>query len=359
MAMTTLSAERDTGATAATTIRGYDSRSYDGHMDALVCAMSVQMVTNHVGVSLDAVPAEIFKYYVDVERSPVLAADSKYGPSGGAGGQEGKDEKEDSLKNTRADDNTDVECYISAPPKRPERPLPRSLVGNVINAALSQYAAEFGGTRVVHNGMSAISLTDYYTNPDVNVMPVLQALDAVARHLGAQRLVTIEVVPTHRKDRKRAIFGISAQAANQTIVYIKGESMSVADYFSKRYNTNLRYPHLPLVNVGSKQPGKENWLPIELCEVAPGQRCANIIDLDTAEIIRQTSQPPHARQKTIIGQVRQADIEHDPFLAVFGMKVAQRLETTDARIMDPPDVQYANVSERTNNGQWNWRACGG
>ncbi|KAG1701080.1 hypothetical protein DVH05_011320 [Phytophthora capsici] len=409
--------------------------------------------------------------------------------------QEGKDEKEDK----------DVEMSdVSAPPKRekrPERPLPRSLVRNVINAALRQYETEFGGIRVVHDGMSAMyapamlpwdghsktfvdvnpdgpsptppppppaagaaprrpfrgpptfvvkiklaetiltsSLTDYYTNPDVNAMPVLQALDVAARHLGAQRLITvgrnffsmkktfplkggkelcwgyhqairiadrkllmnvdqaatvfyapkelmelvlpalnarsandirglsdrdaknlaralrkIEVVPTHRKDRKRAIFGISAQPANQTMVNIKGESMSVADYFSKRYNTNLRYPHLPLVNVGSKRPGKENWLPIELCEVAPGQRCANINDLDTAEIIRQTSQPPRARQETIIDQVRQAGFENDPYLAAFGMKVDQRLDTTDARIMDPPDVQYANVSERPNNGQWNLR----
>ncbi|KAF1783873.1 Protein argonaute, N-terminal [Phytophthora cactorum] len=411
---------------------------------------------------------------------------------------EGKDEKEGKRTRTRRKaKDKDVEMSdVSAAPKReqrPERPLPRSLVRNVINAALRQYEAEFGGIRVVHDGMSAMfapavlpweshsktfvdvnpdgpsptppppprpaagprtfvvkiklaetisthSLKDYYSNPDVNVMPVLQALDVAARHLGAQRLITvgrnffsmkktfplkggkelcwgyhqairvadgkllmnvdqaatvfyapkelmelvlpalnarsandirslsdrdarnlaralrkIEVVPTHRKDRKRAIFGISAQPANETIQTIKGESMSVADYFNKRYNINLRYPNLPLVNVGSKRPGKENWLPIELCEVAPGQRCANINDLDTAEIIRQTSQPPRARQETIIDQVRQAGFENDPYLAAFGMKVEQRLETTEARVMDPPDVQYANVSERPSGGQWNLR----
>ncbi|OWZ02930.1 Argonaute3, partial [Phytophthora megakarya] len=395
---------------------------------------TAQMKVNYFGVSLDQAPPEIFKYHVDHEQ-------------------------------------------------RPERPLPHSLVRNVINAALRQYEEEFGGIRVVHDGMSAMyapvtlpwtnntfvdvnpddssptpppppvavgdaprrpfrgprtfvvkikmaetisttSLTDYYmySNPDVNVMPVLQALDVVACHLGAQRMITvgrnffsmkktfalkggkelcwgyhqairiadrkllmnvdqaatvfyapkelmklvlpalnaqspdnIRVVPTHRKDRKRAIFGISAQPANKTMVNIKGESMSIADYFSKRYNLNLRYPNLPLVNVGSKRPGKENWLLIELCEVAPGQRCANINDLDTAEIIRQTSQPPRARQETISDQVHQAGFENDPYLAAFGMKVEQRLETVEARVMDPPDVQYANVSEQPHGGQWNLR----
>ncbi|KAE8915142.1 Protein argonaute-2 [Phytophthora fragariae] len=470
---------------------------------------SMQLQVNYFGISLDSLPGEIFKYHVDVERSPDLAADSKYGPSGGAPGdqkdetmgdepkQEGKDEKED---------KEDVEMSdVAAPPKReqrPERPLPRTLVRNVINAALRQYETEFGDIRVVHDGMSAMyapkilpwdahsktfvdinpdgpsptpapapaaaageaprrpfrgprtfvvkiklaetiatsSLTDYYSNPDVNVMPVLQALDVAARHLGAQRLIAVgrnffsmkktfplkggkelcwgyhqairiadrkmlmnvdqaatvfyapkelmelvlaatnarspndirvsserdaknlarvlrklEVVPTHRKDRKRAIFGISGQPANQTMVSIKGESMSVADYFSKRYNMNLRYPQLPLVNVGSKRPGKENWLPIELCEVAPGQRCPNINELDTAEIIKQTSQNPRVRQENIVDQVRQAGFENDPYLAAFGIKVDQRLETADARVMDPPDVQYANVSERPSGGQWNLR----
>ncbi|RLN21525.1 hypothetical protein BBJ28_00025119, partial [Nothophytophthora sp. Chile5] len=464
---------------------------------------TVSLQVNYFGVSLDSVPAEIFKYHVDVERSPDLGADAKYGPSGGAPGEK----KDESMGDEPKQADKDVEMAdpsAPAPPKReerPERPLPRSLVRNVINAALRQYESEFGGIRVVHDGMSALyaptllpwnakdfgdvnpdgvsvtpapppaggaaaaagegqrrgyrgprtfvvkmklaetistsSLADYYSNPEVNVMPVLQALDVAARHLGAQRLIAvgrnfftmkkthplkggkelcwgyhqsirvadrkllmnidqaatvfyapgelmqlvlaalnarspndvrnllerdmkklagalrkIEVVPTHRKDRKRAIFGVSATPADQTMVSIKGESMSVAAYFSKKYNMQLRFPNLPLVNVGSKRPGKENWLPIEVCDVSPGQRCANINSLDTAEIIRQTSQPPKVRQENIMDQIRQAGFENDPYLAAFGMKVGQRLETAEAHVMDAPEVQYENVSERPKGGQW-------
>ncbi|KAK1941710.1 Protein argonaute 1B [Phytophthora citrophthora] len=370
---------------------------------------------------------------------------------------------------------------------RMERPLSRSIVLKVINAALQQYEADLGGIRVVHDGMSALyspemfewnnrdlsdvdpdgnrdrsqqrgflgpptftvkmklaetiavgNVEDHYNNPDENVMPILQALDIVARHLGAQRLISVgrnfftmkkthvlkggkelcwgyhqairvaekkllmnvdqaatvfyepgelmklvlaalnarsptevhnisernmrnlarslrklEVVPTHRKDRQRPIFGISPDRADQTKVDIKGEIMSVTEYFSRKYGLNLQYPNLPLVNVGSKRAGRENWLPIELCEVAPGQRCPNINDLDTAEIIRQTNQPPSVRQKNVLEQIRQAGFENYPYLETFGMKVNQTLETTDVRVLNAPDVQYANVSERPSRGQWN------
>jgi hypothetical protein len=426
---------------------------------------SVKLDLNYFTVRLEAAPSELFKYHVDVERSPDAAADSTYGPA-------------------------------SEP-----RPLPRSLVPRVINAALRQYASEFGDVRFVHDGMAALyspvklpwnskdlinvnvdgmraapvpplhpvspdgaprqgfrgpptfvvkmklvetisteSLLDYSSNPDVNVMPVLQALDVAARHLAAQRLTPmgrslfslknpvrleggkhlcwgyhqsihvadkklvmnmdpvatvfyapgklmdlvlaalkartpidirglsdreskvlaralrkIEVVPTHREDRKRSIYGVSALPADEPIVSIKGEDMSVADYFRKRYTLLLQYPKLPLVNVGSRHVGKETWLPVELCKVAPGQRCTNIDDLDTAEIIRQTCKPPDVRKQIVKEQVRKAALENDPFLAAFGVKVDQRLETTRAGVIAPPEVQYANVSETPSRGQWNLR----
>ncbi|KAE9129959.1 Protein argonaute 12 [Phytophthora fragariae] len=425
---------------------------------------TMSMNVNYFSVSLDKAPPEIFKYHVDVVHTP-------------------EDE------NTQPQEEKKMEVN----PPRVQRPLPRSIVRNVINAALRQYEAAFEGFHVVHDGMSALyspsklewnsrdfpnvnpdgpapndpptgdgrrrrgprtfivkmklaeaiavsSLQAHYDNPDENVMPVLQSLDVVARHLGAQRLVSIgrnffgmkkthelkggkelcwgyhqairvaekkllmnvdqaatvfyepcelmklamsalnarspmavrdlcerdmknlarvlrkvEVVPTHRKDRKRAIFGVSPDRADRTMVDIKGETMSVAEYFYRKYNLRLQHPNLPLVNVGSKKAGRENWLPIELCDVAPGQRCPNINDLDTVEIIRQTSQPPSARRENILTQVRQAGFENDPFLDAFGMQVGQQLERTDVRVLDPPDVQYANVSERPTGGQWNLR----
>lgn len=279
------------------------------------------------------------------------------------------------------------------------------------------------------------TLAEHYSDPDVNVVPALQALDVVARHLASQRMIVVgrdlytmkdtqtlqggkelcwgyhqairkaekklllnvnetsavfytpgplmlmtmaalrasdasqiyklseqklkalshalhkvEVVPVHRKYRPRAIYGVSVEPADQLSVDIKGEKMTVADYFARKYKLLLSFPQPPCVNVGGKQPGKETWLPIEVCEVCPGQHCANSDDLDSPAVTKLTALPPETRKKNILDHVKQAAFSNDPFLAAFGVKVDLQMETTDARVLDPPCVQYQNTSERPMNG---------
>lgn len=182
---------------------------------------------------------------------------------------------------------------------------------------------------------------------------VRQLSEREAKNL-SRALRKIEVITTHRvAERKKPIFGVSSQPVDQTMIEVDGKEVSVAEYFSSRYKSTLRYANLPAVNIGSK--ARPTWLPIEVCMVAPGQRCANINDLDTAEIIKQTSQKPHIRSDNIMEQVRSAGFENDPYLSAFGMKVDLRMESIEAKVLETPEVQYANISERPNMGQWNMR----
>ncbi|GAB9475743.1 hypothetical protein Gpo141_00012825 [Globisporangium polare] len=471
--------------------RDVDTNHKDLNKTFLICrrpnvsihSKSTQISVNYFGLSVDPKMSEIFKYHVAVELTP--RTDAKYGPSAA-------NQKDVSMSGDEPKE-ADVEMSeVSEPkptiPQREERPLRKPLVRMVINAVLQQFEAEFGGVRVVHDGMAAIyspqrlpwdtkdfddvnpdgpqdrnpqrkgrgprtfsmkmryvetinmqDLFNYYSNPDVNPMPVLQALDVAARHLGAQRLIPvgrnffsmkkthplrggkelcwgyhqsirvgqqklllnmdqaatvfyapgplldlvtaalnvreardvrqlsereaknlsralrkIEVITTHRvAERKKPIFGVSSQPVDQTMIEVDGKEVSVAEYFSSRYKSTLRYANLPAVNIGSK--ARPTWLPIEVCMVAPGQRCANINDLDTAEIIKQTSQKPHIRSDNIMEQVRSAGFENDPYLSAFGMKVDLRMESIEAKVLETPEVQYANISERPNMGQWNMR----
>lgn len=104
------------------------------------------------------------------------------------------------------------------------------------------------------------------------------------------------------------------------------------------------------MNLGGHE--KPVWLPIEVCEVAPGQRCANINDLDTAEIIRQTSQRPQVRAENILEHARSTGFENDPYMRSFGVKVDLRMANVEAKVLETPVVQYANVSERPIMGVW-------
>ncbi|OWZ23573.1 Argonaute5 [Phytophthora megakarya] len=309
--------------------------------------------------------------------------------------------------------------------------------------ALSDSEARRRGPRTFDVKMELVEtirmthLLDHYSDPDVNVMPVLQALDIVVRHLASQRAILVgrelysmkkthtlrggkelcwgyhqavrkateslvlnvnetsavfyspgplmqlvvaalrvndarhirglserqlkslsyalrkvEVVPTHRTDRPRAIFGVSAEPADRLIVVIKGEEMTVEQYYDMKYKRKLRFPQLPCVNVGSKRPGKETWLPIELCDISPGQHCANADDLDSPEITKITALQPNIRMKNILDHVKQANFRDDPYLGTFGMRVDLQMKVTNARVLEPPCVQYQNTSERPVNGEW-------
>ena len=91
-------------------------------------------------------------------------------------------------------------------------------------------------------------------------------------------LKSLRVVVTHRGDRGRnydnRIRDVTRQGAceitfntNEDNPDKPTETENVASYFEKRYNLRLKYPKLPCVDLGKK--GK---MPMELCELSPGQK---------------------------------------------------------------------------------------
>jgi hypothetical protein len=57
--------------------------------------------------------------------------------------------------------------------------------------------------------------------------------------------------------------GVSRESARGKKVDVRGENISVGEYFKRTYNITLRYPDAPLVKKG------ENLYPMELCFIAP------------------------------------------------------------------------------------------
>jgi eukaryotic translation initiation factor 2C len=84
----------------------------------------------------------------------------------------------------------------------------------------------------------------------------------------------LKVFVTHRGHirRKYRIARITPTPANRTMFPMgdTGVEESVANYFMTKYNTQLYFPHLPCLIVGD--PSKMVYLPMEVCEVVPGQR---------------------------------------------------------------------------------------
>lgn len=64
---------------------------------------------------------------------------------------------------------------------------------------------------------------------------------------------------------------------------------------TKTFSLNLRYPHLPCLQVGQK---KDRYLPMEVCTIIPCQK-RHLSEEQTANMIRSTARPAPERQQAI------------------------------------------------------------
>uniref|UniRef100_A0A915A3Y9 PAZ domain-containing protein n=1 Tax=Parascaris univalens TaxID=6257 RepID=A0A915A3Y9_PARUN len=64
--------------------------------------------------------------------------------------------------------------------------------------------------------------------------------------------------------------------------------ISVAEYFLRKYNHELRYGYLPCLQVGREEG--HVYLPLEVCTIAKGQRCSRkLTDAQTSAMIKTTA----------------------------------------------------------------------
>lgn len=171
----------------------------------------------------------------------------------------------------------------------------------------------------------------------------------------------------HRGNVKRSfkILGLTATAAKDTKfkqqIRSTGEATGreaqvvtdVVTYFKKVHNITINFPMLPCVKVGPSIN-----LPIELCFVLEGQRYLRKLDgVQTADMIRFTSQPPQARFNKIKDGLKILSYNDNEFLKDFGMKVSNEMVQITARVLPAPTVCYHSQSQDANfvprDGAWN------
>ncbi|KAK5809212.1 Piwi domain-containing protein [Linnemannia elongata] len=173
----------------------------------------------------------------------------------------------------------------------------------------------------------------------------------------------------HRGNVKRSfkIFGLTATAAKDTkfMQQIRGTGEAtgpetqvktdVVTYFKKAHNITINFPMLPCVKVG-----QSIILPIELCSVLEGQRYLRKLDgVQTADMIKFTSQPPQARFNKIKEGLKILSYNDNEFLKDFGMKISNEMVQINARVLLAPTVCYHPQSQDANfvprDGAWNLR----
>ncbi|KAF6761975.1 argonaute-like protein [Ephemerocybe angulata] len=168
----------------------------------------------------------------------------------------------------------------------------------------------------------------------------------------------VRVQTLHLGYRKgvKAVSNKTARSHRFKVQEYNDQEMSVEEYFKRKYNTTLKYPDMPLVDVGGV---KQNLLPAELCEILPNQAFkGKLLDDQTAQMIRVAAKPPNVNANSIVNQgIRELGfLGASVQMKAFGVEVGSEMAVVPARIIATPGVQYASGrAEIDDRASWNLR----
>lgn len=168
----------------------------------------------------------------------------------------------------------------------------------------------------------------------------------------------LRITTIHRGERKlqRPVKGITPTPASSTMFTPEGGAeVSVAEYFSRQYNRRLEYPFLPCLIVG-----RDVFLPMEVCEVMPGQRMTKKLnEKQTAEMIKFTCQKPHVRANKIRQGFSLLQFRDNAYMQQFDVSVKPEMAVVKARVLPTPRITYHPSSQEhefsPQAGAWNLR----
>ncbi|KAG1217813.1 hypothetical protein G6F35_008831 [Rhizopus arrhizus] len=171
-------------------------------------------------------------------------------------------------------------------------------------------------------------------------------------------LKSLRIQVVHRGDKKLKykINKLTPSPADHTSFKDDtGAEITVANYFAKQYNKRLSCPFLPCVVVK-----KDVFLPMEVCEVLPGQRhIRKLNEKQTAEMIKFTCQKPNVRANKINQGMNLLQYRDNPYIQQFGMSIKPEMAVINARVLPTPKISYHPSSQEAEfapqGGAWNLR----
>ncbi|KAI0990300.1 hypothetical protein GJ496_004363 [Pomphorhynchus laevis] len=132
------------------------------------------------------------------------------------------------------------------------------------------------------------------------------------------------------------------------------QMINVAAYFKERHKLDIIFLNLPCLQIGPDS--RHTFLPFEVCEVVPGQRCIKkLSDSQTSTMIKATARSAPNREQDIKSLINQADFSSDPYLKDFGINVKTSMVEIPGRVLDPPQIRYTDNIILPNHGVWDMR----
>ncbi|GAB1863530.1 Eukaryotic translation initiation factor 2C 2 [Camponotus japonicus] len=157
-------------------------------------------------------------------------------------------------------------------------------------------------------------------------------------------------IPEHNQ-RSYRLDGLGSTPDEQTFVYGTKE-ITVTNYFAKRYKYNLKQPTWQCLVV----KGQPTYLPPELCTIVSGQSVKKLNNVQTSKMIKIAAMSAPDRKKEIEKSKGVFDklVENNSniMLHEFQLSVENKMEKVNARILNAPNIIYANTIVKVIKGTW-------
>ncbi|GBE83588.1 hypothetical protein SCP_0506430 [Sparassis crispa] len=227
-----------------------------------------------------------------------------------------------------------------------------------LGGALEAYRGFYSSVRPAHKQLMVnvnVCTTAFYVPG--NLAERMQEFEAASFGARASAFVRGVRVKTTHLGYTKTVKKLATVNANQHRFNAEGfGEVTVAQYFQKKYRISLRFPNLPLVDVGGQ---KSNLLPSECCVILEKQTFrGRLSDDHTAAMIRIACQPPNVNARDITGRgLTELGFAAGPDpLAAFGISVGREMAVVPGRILPSPTIRYGEGTPRIDDrASWNLR----
>lgn len=264
-----------------------------------------------------------------------------------------------------------------------------------LSAGRSFYSASMGGgTKEIGGGAVALggffqslrptqqglalnvdfSVTAFHES--IGVLPYLQKRLDFLRDLSRERgrgltneernevekaLKNMRIFVRHRDTVQRyRVYGLTSDATEDLSFPDRdGTSIRLVSYFKDHYGYDVKYRHLPCLQVSRRKPC---YLPMELCVICEGQKfLGKLSDDQTVKILKMGCQRPRER-KAIIDTVMKGPVgpTGGDQGKEFKLQVSREMTKLTGRILQPPKLKLGNgghvrnLTPFRNDRQWNF-----
>ncbi len=179
----------------------------------------------------------------------------------------------------------------------------------------------------------------------------LHKLKFHVRHRGTTNEGKVYTIQKFAFDPKYGRRGANSQNV-KFVIKKTGEERSVRAHYKRQYSINLNSWRMPVI-----QTTRDGYFPVEICHLLQWQRYNFKLDSSqTQQMIKFAVTRPQERSRHIMANVAQLGWDTDPYLRELGIKMNKNMAEVSAKIIDPPEVQYANgrVNPGTK-GSWDLR----